>query len=157
MSNYKSGKIALIAHCILNQNSRAAGLAEKSSILNEIVEFLAYNGIGIIQLPCPEVAYAGISRQPKPREQYNNAEFRRLCKKIAKDFAIQATQYEANGIKLKLVLGVDGSPSCSVDNAGIFMEILRSALNKNGILPPFYNIHHKTLAKDLLKLKKLVK
>lgn len=157
MSKCKNGKIALIAHCILNQNSRAEGLAEKSSILTEIIEFLAHNKIGVIQMPCPEVAYAGVLRQPKTKEQYNNTEFRRLCKKIAKEVTSQAKQYEAHGIKLKLVLGVNGSPSCSVDNAGIFIEALRSALNKNAIHAPFYNIHHKTLAKDLSKLREIVK
>jgi predicted secreted protein len=61
----RSGKIALIAHCILNQNSRASGLAERSSVITEIAEFLIRNEIGIIQMSCPELAYAGVSRQPQ--------------------------------------------------------------------------------------------
>ena len=35
----RSGKIAIVAHCILNQNSRVSGLAKRSSIITEIVEY----------------------------------------------------------------------------------------------------------------------
>lgn len=44
----RSGKIALIAHCILNQNSRALGIAQKSSVITEVMEFLTKNEVGII-------------------------------------------------------------------------------------------------------------
>jgi len=55
ISDKRSGKIALIAHCILNQNSRASGLAERSSVITEILKFLVQNEIGVIQMPCPEL------------------------------------------------------------------------------------------------------
>jgi predicted secreted protein len=152
----RSGKIALIAHCILNQNSRAAGLAERPSMITEILKFLANNEIGIIQLPCPELAYAGALRAPQIKSQYNNTTFRRQCKRIAQEIADQIRQYEEHEIRLKLVIGVDGSPSCSVHNSGIFMEKLRLALNKRGITAPFYDIHYKSLNKDIMKMKKLI-
>lgn len=152
----RSGKIALIAHCILNQNSRAAGLAERPSMITEILKFLASNEIGIIQMPCPELAYAGALRAPQIKSQYNNTTFRRQCKRIAQEIADQIRQYEEHEIRLKLVIGVDGSPSCSVHNSGIFMEKLRLALNKRGITAPFYDIHYKSLNKDIMKLKKLI-
>ena len=152
----RSGKIALIAHCILNQNSRAAGLAERPSMITEILKFLASNEIGAIQMPCPELAYAGALRAPQIKSQYNNTTFRRQCKRIAQEIADQIRQYEEHDIRLKLVISVDGSPSCSVHNSGIFMEKLRLALNKRGITAPFYDIHYKSLNKDIMKLKKLI-
>lgn len=158
MSNDKRGKkIALIAHCILNQNSRAYGLAEKTSIIAEIVNFLAKNDISIIQMPCPEIAYAGVLRQTKTKEQYDNAFFRKCCKKIAKELAVHVWQYERHGVKLKLVIGIKGSPTCSVDDSGIFIEELCSELNKKGISAPFCNIHTKSLTEDIARLKELVK
>lgn len=152
----RSGKIALIAHCILNQNFRAAGLAERPSMITEILKFLASNEIGVIQMSCPELAYAGALRAPQTESQNNDTTFRRQCKRIAQEIADQIRQYEEHEIRLKLVIGVDGSPSCSVHNSGIFMEKLRLALNKRGITAPFYDIHYRSLNKGIMKLKKLI-
>jgi predicted secreted protein len=153
----RSGKIALVANCILNQNSRASGLAKRSSVVTEIVEFLALNEMGIVQMPCPELAYTGVLRQPQTREQYDNAMFRRRCRKTAEEVANQVQQYEEHGVRLKLVIGVDGSPSCSVADDAIFMSKLRLALNKRGISVPFYDVHYRSLKTDLMKLKSLIK
>jgi predicted secreted protein len=125
-------------------------------MITEILKFLASNEIGIIQMPCPELAYAGALRAPQIKSQYNNTTFRRQCKRIAQEIADQIRQYEEHEIRLKLVIGVDGSPSCSVHNSGIFMEKLRLALNKRGIATPFYDVHYKSLNEDVTKLKKLI-
>ncbi|MGQ9726059.1 MAG: CD3072 family TudS-related putative desulfidase [Candidatus Bathycorpusculaceae bacterium] len=154
----RSGKIALVSHCLLNQNSRAIGLAKRSSVINEILEFLMCNEIGIIQLPCPELAYAGALRKPKTKEQYDNTEFRGYCRKMADEIANQMQEYEDCGVKLKIVLGVDGSPSCSVNETlGIFMEELRFNLDKRGISVPFYGIRLERLKNDTAELEKHIK
>ena len=153
----RSGKIALIAHCILNQNSRASGLAERSSVITEIAEFLTRNEIGIIQMPCPELAYAGVSRQPQTKDQYDNVTFRRQCRKIAEELANQIQEYAKCGIKLKLVIGVDGSPSCGVnETSGILTEELRFALDNRKISVPFYGIHYECLKDDVVKLRRYI-
>jgi len=157
LKDKRSGKIAIVAHCILNQNSRAQGLAERSSVITEIAEFLTRNEIGIIQMPCPELAYAGVSRQPQTKDQYDNVTFRRQCRKIAEEIANQIQEYEKSGIKLKLVIGVDGSPSCSVnESCGIFMEGLRSSLQVRRISAQFYGIRFKHLKEDIDKLERLL-
>ena len=154
----RSKKLALVAHCILNQNSRVSGLAERSSSITEIIEFLTQNGIGIIQMPCPELVYAGILRPSKTKEQYDNATFREQCRKIAKKLANQIQEYEKGGIKLKLVIGVDGSPSCGVsETSGILMEELRSVLAEKRISAPFHGICYERLKEDITKLEKSIK
>ncbi|MBX5328862.1 MAG: hypothetical protein QHH18_04920 [Candidatus Bathyarchaeota archaeon] len=159
----RSGKIVLVAHCILNQNSRVFGLAERSSAITEIVDFLIRKDLGVIQLPCPELTYAGMSRPPKTKEQYLTTTFREHCKKIAEDIAEQIQEYEKCRIKLKLVLGVAGSPSCNVagdlkvEDFGILMEELHHALSKRGISAPFYGIRYNRLLEDLTELEKIVK
>ncbi|MEM3824496.1 MAG: 2-thiouracil desulfurase family protein [Candidatus Bathyarchaeia archaeon] len=154
----RSGKIALVAHCLLNQNSRAEGLAQRSSIINEIAEFLIRREIGIIQMPCPELAYAGVRRQPQTREQYNNAKFRNCCRKMAEEIANLVQEYANSEVKLKIVLGVEGSPSCSVNEiSGIFIEELRSKLDKRKISAPFYGISLERIKDDIIELEKLVK
>jgi len=153
----RSGKITLIAHCILNQNSRALALAERSSVITEIVEFLTRNEIGIIQMPCPELAYAGVLRQPQTQDQYDNVTFRRLCREMAKEVANQIQEYDKCGIKLKVVIGVDGSPSCGVKDSGILMKELHLALDKRRISVPFYGVHNKRLKDDVIELGKYIK
>lgn len=171
----RSGKLALVAYCILNQNSRAIGLAERSSVITEIVEFLMRNEIGIIQVPCPELTYAGVLRQPQTKDQYDNVMFRRHCRKIVEEVANQIQEYEKCGIKVKLVIGVDGSPSCCVNETskrktcksmlehkkvngpGILIEELRSALDERRVSVPFYGIHYERLKGDIIKLERLIK
>jgi len=154
----RSGKIALIAHCIINQNSRALGLAERSSITAEIVDFLVCNEIGIIQMPCPELGYAGILRPPQTRDQYNNATFRKHCRKIVEEIVSQVQEYEKCGIKLKFIMGVNGSPSCGVNEiSGIFMDELRFKLDKRAILVPFYEVNFERIKEDIIALEKLIK
>ncbi|MGQ9507503.1 MAG: CD3072 family TudS-related putative desulfidase [Candidatus Bathycorpusculaceae bacterium] len=154
----RSGKIALVAHCLLNQNSRAIGLARRPSAINGIIKFLMCNEIGIIQMPCPELAYAGALREPKTKEQYDNAKFRRCCRKMAGEIANQVREYESCGVKLKVVLGVDGSPSCGVNEMmGIFVEELRSALEKIGVSVPFHGVSLEQLRADIVKLEGYVK
>ncbi|MGC9346405.1 MAG: CD3072 family TudS-related putative desulfidase, partial [Candidatus Bathyarchaeales archaeon] len=85
LKDKRSGKIAIVAHCILNQNSRVLGLAERSSVITEIAEVLIRNEIGIVQMPCPELIYVGLLRKAQTRDQYNTAMFRRHCKRIVKE------------------------------------------------------------------------
>jgi len=151
-------RLALVAHCVLNQNSRVFGLAERASMIGEVVRVLMRNGVGVIQMPCPELVYAGLSRAPKTREQYDNLRFRSLCRKIAEQLAEQISEYERNEIRLKVVIGVDSSPSCGVnENPGILVEELRLALNKVGVSAPFYGVNYRRLKDDAHKLDKLIK
>lgn len=164
----RSGKIAVVAHCVLNQNARVPGLAEKPSTITEITEFLNRNKIGIIQMPCPELIYAGVSRQPQTKEQYANKIYRKLCGKIADEIAHQIQEYKRCKIETLFVIGVDGSPSCSVKatkcntnrqkvrDYGILIEELQFALKKRQIEIPFYGVHYNSLKDDLAKLNRQI-
>lgn len=103
----RSEKLAIVAHCILNQNSRVLGLAERSSAITEIAEFLMRNDLGIIQMPCPELAYAGLLRKTATREEYDNALYRRHCRKIAEETVRQIQEYSKSNIRTKVIIGVD--------------------------------------------------
>ena len=171
----RSGKIAIVAHCILNQNSRVLGLAERSSMITEIVEFLIRKKIGIVQMSCPELTYAGVLRQPQTKDQYDTIMFRSHCRKIAKGIVDQIQDYEKCGISTEIIVGVDGSPSCGVNEtskgstcenmlkskrvkgSGILIEELRFALKERQISVPFYGIRYERLSEDLAKIEKLLK
>jgi len=153
----RSGKVAIVAHCILNQNSRALGLAKKSSAITEIAEFLMNKDMGIIQMPCPELAYSGLLRPPQTKDQYDNLKFRGHCRKIAEEVANQVEEFSKGGIKTKIIIGVDGSPSCGVKDSGIFIEELRLILKERKIMMPFYGIRYERLFEDLAELEKLIR
>jgi len=171
----RSGKIGIVVHCILNQNSRVLGLAERSSMITEIVEVFSRKKIGILQMPCPELTYAGVLRQPQTKDQYDTIMFRSHCRKITKEIVDQIQDYEKCGISIEIVIGVDGSPSCGVNEtskgsacenmskservkgSGILIEELRFALKERKISVPFYGIRYERLSEDLARIEKLLK
>jgi len=157
LKDKKSRKIAIVAHCILNQNSRVFGLAERSSAIAEIVEFLILNNMGIIQMPCPELTYAGILRKSQTKNQYDDAKFRKHCNKIAEEIVAQIQEYAKGKIKARIVIGVDGSPSCGITDSGILVEELRSLLKEKRFTVPFYGIRYERLSEDLARLRKLIR
>ena len=157
LKDKRSRKIAIVAHCILNQNSRVFGLAERSSAIAEIVEFLILNNMGIIQMPCPELTYAGILRKSQTKDEYGNIMFRNHCRKIAEETVKQIQEYSKGKIKATIIIGVDGSPSCGITDSGILIEELRFMLKKKGFTVPFYGIRYKRLSEDLAKLRKLIR
>lgn len=171
----RSKKIAIIAHCILNQNSRVLGLAERSSMITEIIKFLICNDIGVIQMSCPELIYAGILRTGQTKDQYDTRMFRSHCEKIAREIVDQIQEYAKCGVKTRIVIGVDGSPSCGVNEtstgnpcqntlkhkrikaSGILIEKLRFALKERNISIHFYGIRYERLPEDLAQIEKLLK
>jgi predicted secreted protein len=153
----RSGKIAIVAHCILNQNSRVLGLAKRSSVITEVIEFLMSNGLGIVQMPCPELTYAGVLRKTQTKAEYDTAMFRSHCRKIAEEITKQIQEYSEGNIKTMVIVGVDGSPSCSVADSGILMSELHSALKEKGIAVPFCAVSYEHLSENLAELEKLIK
>lgn len=172
--DHRSRKVAIVAHCILNQNSRVQGLAERSSILTEIVELLEKHEIGIVQMPCPELTYAGIFRKPLPKEQYDNIVFRRHCRKIAEEIVDQIQEYSRNQTRTIIIIGFNGSPSCGVnetskvsghqydskdkyrEGAGILIEELHSILDEKNFSIPFFGVKYETSSKDLAEIEELL-
>jgi predicted secreted protein len=142
----RSGKVVLVAYCILNQNSRVLGLARYPAVIPEIVDTLTRHNIGIIQMPCPEIAFAGLKRAAQTKEQYDKPKFRKYCRQIAISLADQVQEYLQNDVKVVAVLGVEGSPSCGVSEAsGILMEELKAELEQRSILVPFHELDFKEI------------
>ena len=72
--------IIVTCHCILNCNSKVEGLSEfKGSI--DLAKSFMDKGMGIIQLPCPEMILYGIKRWGHAREQFDNMFYRKEAKK----------------------------------------------------------------------------
>lgn len=106
-------RVAFVAHCLLNQNARVAGGAYCPGVYSPFVEELRDRGWELAQMPCPELAFAGLNRFWAVREQYDTLAFRRHCRRIADAVAGAVTAHLERGDEVVLV-GVDGSPSMGV-------------------------------------------
>ncbi|MCM0647908.1 hypothetical protein NBE98_05920 [Clostridium swellfunianum] len=136
----RSKKILLTSHCIFNQNSvvepldRARGAF---SFAKDIID----SGVGIIQLPCPEFRYLGITRKPMNKEEYDTAEFRELCKKLFEPILEDLLIYMENGYEFCGIIGINHSPTCSIsDRRGILMEEIFAMLASKGITPNYIEV-----------------
>ena len=147
--------VAFVAHCMLNQNSKVGDGAHCAGVYSPIVDVLREKGWRIEQMPCPELAFAGLNRFWAVREQYDTAAFRRHCARLATAVADAIAVRVDQGEDIVLI-GVEGSPSMGVtitssdprrggrpewaegtseqvSGEGIFVEELRRELGIRGI------------------------
>lgn len=136
----KAKKIIVVSHCVLNQNAVLDGWGRAKGafpLVHEIIE----EGVGIIQLPCPEFLLYGPKREPKTYEEYDFKEYRAHCKKLIPDIVEQIKVYLAHGYIFTGILGIRNSPTCSIaGQRGVLMEELFIALGEIGIQPPFFEV-----------------
>lgn len=149
----RTKRVAVVAHCLLNVNTKVQGLARYGAVHPQ-VRLLLDQGVGLVQLPCPETAHLGMKRWGMTRDQYDVSAYRRLCRSLAEPVADALASLVADGCEVVGAWGVDGSPSCGVDRtcegyaggeigrlsgppvavdvagAGVFIEELRVALRE---------------------------
>ena len=176
----RSQKIVVVAHCILNQNARVFGIASYPGMIPEIVQVLKAHDVGVIQMSCPELTYAGLNRWSHTKEQYATPMFRRHCKQIATSITDQIQEYLKNEFKVHAILGVDGSPTCGVngtsvgfgggdvekatrlkarlvEGSGVLIEELRAELEKRKISIPMRGVRDERLKEDVAWLEDTLK
>jgi predicted secreted protein len=131
LADARGGRVVLLSHCLLNQNVRYLGGADRAGGVQELVDGYLARGIGIYQLPCPEqrawggvlkrrmlLAYGagGTWRAPLvrlllgPFLRYTRFVHARLARRVAGD----VVDYRRAGVEIVGVIGVGGSPSCGV-------------------------------------------
>ncbi|TET57636.1 hypothetical protein E3J51_02400 [Candidatus Bathyarchaeota archaeon] len=150
----RSKKLTVVAHCILNQNSRVSGLAHCPATIPEIVETLQKHNVALFQLPCPELIYCGANRSRKTREEYDTKEYRQCCRRIAASAVKQLEELLKENVKIIAILGIKNSPTCETENSttevGILMEELMFAMKKKGITIPNHSLSVKRIS-DTIK------
>jgi len=110
----RSKRIALIAHCLINQNTIVYGLARYPSMVKELIDILHKYNIGIIQLPCPETLYIGLRRFWHVKEQYDTHNFREFVRNLVKPIFNYLKEYLRNNYDVVALIGISGSPSCGI-------------------------------------------
>ncbi len=131
-------KVILVPHCALNQNARVAGAAKRTAGVTELIAGLLERGIGIIQMPCPELCILGLDRAHiNIRSELEKVAGRAECRRLAGDLVRQIEEYRKCGVRILGILGKNGSPTCGVEQTrfdgvapgtGVFIEELRAEL-----------------------------
>jgi predicted secreted protein len=175
----RSKKIIFVAHCILNQNSKVNRCAHYSGAIEEITKILIEAGIGIVQMPCPELLYLGLDRKTdksidstiesedtRISSLMNEESAKAFCRNLASDIIKQIIDYKNNGFRVIAVVGINGSPTCGVetgwkdnkgtDKPGVFIQLLIEELDEYDASIPFAGIKASEPGKASTLVKKLI-
>jgi len=152
----RNGRLVFLIECHLNQNARDLGAAENPAVTQEVIALLADAGIGMAQIPCPEIACLGFERQRPPgksiRQALGASQPAACCQRLAVATADRIQCYLAQKFDVLGVLGGnEQSPGCAVhstnatdtqlsDRSGIFMQALASELAHRGLEIKFHGM-----------------
>jgi predicted secreted protein len=109
----RATRVAYLAHCLLNANSKVDEGARCAGAFAPLVGLLRRHGWTLRQLPCPELAFAGLNRFWAVREQYDTPAFRAHCRALAAPSVAMIAADRRRGADV-LVIGLDGSPTMGV-------------------------------------------
>lgn len=181
----RSKKIMLLCHCILNCNSKVEGCSTYCGAMPEITKVLIDSGIGMVQLPCPELTMYGIKRWGHVKNQFDTPYYRKHCRILFQPYIEQLEDYIKNGYEVVGFLGIDGSPSCGMNKTcigkwggefsenpdlaavlntaeiieakGIFIEEAEALLEKHNINMPFIGIDEAKMADSIEIINNLIR
>ena len=168
MKDKRSGKIVIVSHCILNVHSLEDNLAIYPGSEREIIELFLEKGVGIFQLPCPEIELSGIFRKALPKESYDKKKIRDFYHNLADKIVKTLNRYVQKNYSFTAVIGAEGSPTCGIDKVGkwktnvtgkkefprdvefipgrgVFMEELQKILEIKRIYPHWIGIPGKSI------------
>jgi predicted secreted protein len=141
----RSGRFVAVIDCVLNQNVRDAGAASFPALNFELLQMCHQHRLGILQIPCPEMAALGPERKRLPGqsllEALNSESGRGKCRTLAVEVADRIDACLAQGSELVAILGGNPrSPGCAVhegpdglrDESGVFMKALQKELRSRG-------------------------
>jgi predicted secreted protein len=161
-------KVVFVSHCILNQNAKSIGRGKYPGAIRELIELFAEAGVGIVQLPCPQLDFnSGLDRKPKGKSAYDKKDYRKSCKKLSSSLLKQIENYLQKNYTIIGILGVESSPTCgvqqvengnrSVPGKGIFIEELEVEMQKKNFQVPVIGINLNNMYSSMEKLQSLLK
>ena len=172
-------KIVVLAHCILNQNAKLDRCAHCQGAIGELVSVLLENGIGILQMECPEMLYLGLDRQTdhaaspsvasedtRIAQRMKEPAAQDIVDRIARNAAQQIFDYQRNGFSVIGILGINGSPSCGVETTwrddcepagyGELTQALYDQLEELGLHIPIRGIKSKDVRRTVETIRELI-
>lgn len=139
-------RVVFLNNCLLNQISRAPGVAFRKATSTELIQILLDNGVSIEQLPCLEsIGIGGVSRRTFDRYLpllSNSVKYgwfplfkfffriwlvgyKGLCKKAAIRVVDRMEDIKTEGYTLIGVVGMNDSPTCGVTKTLDLVEFTR--------------------------------
>ena len=118
MKDKRSGKIVVVSHCLLNVHCLEDNLAIYPGLEEEVIRLLIKKGVGIYQIPCPEIELSGIFRKALPKESYEHQKIRDVYHQLAEKIISTLVWYIKKGYEIAAVLGAEGSPTCGIEYVG---------------------------------------
>ncbi len=151
-------RVVFVPHCILNP-----GIKNNSKPTKELVDIFTESGIGIIQLPCPEIEYNGkLIKKIRDREKY-----REHCRKISIKILKDVKKYLDANYKVLGILGVEFSPTCgvhrirngkrNVPGKGVLIEEIEAEMEKSNFQVPLITANLQNIFSTLEKMSLLIK
>ncbi len=139
-------KVILIPRCVLSPGFKSSASISREE-QEEIMKVLFDSETGIIQLPCPHLnsIIAGKETECSTTALVNsfidknrNGKVTKLYRKILKPVLSEIEEYRQQGIIFAGIVGVKGSPSCSLgikmndrkSEPGQYMKALVKSLDK---------------------------
>jgi len=164
----RSKKVIFVSHCLLNQNVRASGRERFSGSFKDLLELFAESGIGIIQLPCPQIEYnGGLDRRMKTKSSCETNGYRNQCHKLSANLINQIENYLKNSYHVVGILGVELSSTCGVHQVqngrknvpgkGILMEEIEKEMQKKNFQVPIIGVNLDNIFSSIEKVQSLLK
>lgn len=131
LSDERGKRVIFVSHCLLNQNTRYLGGAFRSGTVRELVDAFERDGLGIVQMRCPEqCAWGGVNKRYILRVYgarstplyrllpllyplfvwYTRWRYHILARRVVREIA----DCTRSGVSVEGIVGVGSSPSCGV-------------------------------------------
>ncbi|MFA9436581.1 MAG: hypothetical protein ACEROO_05555 [Candidatus Bathyarchaeota archaeon] len=138
--------------------------AEYPGLEEDIVKIALDQGVGFVQLRCPETRLHGIERLPMPKDSYDKPKIREKYRQQAEGEVAQLKEFVRNGAEIIAIIGAEASPSCGihyvakwkpgidkkdrkwpdtvdfVEGRGVYMEELEKQMTEAGIKPKWIGV-----------------
>jgi uncharacterized protein YbbK (DUF523 family) len=141
LKDKRSKKVMFISHCLLNENTRYLGGAFRKSGVDELIDYLQEQEVGIVQMKCPEQkAWGGVLKQEmlqgyaikgtllnylrKPYMRYFIWKTKRAYRRQAKEVILEIKDYLNSDFEVLGIVVIKGSPTCGLSAS---LDLLKSS------------------------------
>ncbi len=162
----RSRKVIFVSHLLLNQNAAPCGCEKAPGAVKELLELLGESGIGIIQLPDPELECFGLDRKSKGKDTLDTKSYRTTCRKLAADVLRQIESYMKANYQVVGMLGVEFNPTWAVHQLsngtrnvpgkGILIEEIEAAMHGKRYQVPIIGVNLNNIFSSAEKLQALL-
>jgi len=145
----RSKKVVAVSHCILNINNKFLGVADVPGSYTDLLCPIMQEGIGIFQMPCPEVmGWGGVLRtrlleyENLDRDKLHEVEWIKEYPELAAKWALWTADrfedYTTADYEILGIIHVADSPTCGLDNISPFpqchMEMMEQGVSFDNLI-----------------------